>query len=243
MEKYGFIYLWRDKKHNRYYIGSHWGTEDDGYICSSRQMRKAYKRRPSDFKRRTLEIVEDRSVLYDVETKWLQLAEKNKDKHYNRNYNANHWTAYPENVKTIPQKISHSTKEAMQRDDIRQNYLEALKVRDTKSSHEDVRIKRSESMKATLASKDKWPLNAPPDNTGNVRLWKDGKYKMVKENTAKWDQLRDEGWQTKTEYLLSLVDKFRHEVDDHASDLQSVAKRMISIGYITQKEYYNHLKQ
>ncbi len=30
-QKYGFIYLWRDRKHNRYYLGSHWGSEDDGY--------------------------------------------------------------------------------------------------------------------------------------------------------------------------------------------------------------------
>lgn len=153
MEKYGFIYIWRDRKHNRYYIGSHWGTEDDGYICSSRQMRKAYRRRQYDFKRRILEIVEDREQLYDIETKWLQLAEKNKDRYYNRNFNANHWTAYPESVKTVPQKISYKTKKAMQRDDVRQNYLEGIKKRDNKSSHEDVRRKRSESMKKTMAEK------------------------------------------------------------------------------------------
>lgn len=42
-EKYGFVYIWRDKKHNRYYIGCHWGTTDDGYICSSPWMKQAYK--------------------------------------------------------------------------------------------------------------------------------------------------------------------------------------------------------
>lgn len=50
----GFIYIWYDRKHKRFYIGSHWGTEDDGYICSSRWMRKAYRRRPQDFKRRII---------------------------------------------------------------------------------------------------------------------------------------------------------------------------------------------
>ena len=54
MEKYGFIYVWYDKKHKRYYVGSHWGHEDDGYICSSSWMRKAYRRRPSDFRRRII---------------------------------------------------------------------------------------------------------------------------------------------------------------------------------------------
>lgn len=28
-DKYGFIYLWHDKKHNRFYVGSHWGHGDE----------------------------------------------------------------------------------------------------------------------------------------------------------------------------------------------------------------------
>ena len=53
--RFGFIYIWYDRKKQKYYIGSHWGKEDDGYICSSTRMRNAYNRRPSDFKRRILE--------------------------------------------------------------------------------------------------------------------------------------------------------------------------------------------
>jgi hypothetical protein len=48
-EKYGFVYIWYDRKHKRYYIGCHWGHENDGYICSSSWMMKAYKRRPQDY--------------------------------------------------------------------------------------------------------------------------------------------------------------------------------------------------
>lgn len=33
--KYGFVYLWFDRKHKRYYVGCHWGTTEDGYVCSS----------------------------------------------------------------------------------------------------------------------------------------------------------------------------------------------------------------
>lgn len=54
MEKYGFIYIWYDKKHRRFYVGSHWGYENDGYVCSSNWMRDAYRRRPYDFKRRII---------------------------------------------------------------------------------------------------------------------------------------------------------------------------------------------
>lgn len=57
MENYGFVYIWHDKKHKRFYIGSHWGNENDGYVCSSSWMKKSYSRRPEDFKRRILEKI------------------------------------------------------------------------------------------------------------------------------------------------------------------------------------------
>jgi hypothetical protein len=54
-QKYGIVYLWFDRKKKRYYLGAHWGTENDGYVCSSKWMKSAYKRRHQDFKRRILE--------------------------------------------------------------------------------------------------------------------------------------------------------------------------------------------
>ena len=66
MEKYGFVYIWFDKKHKMYYIGCHWGTETDGYICSSNRMKNAYRRRPKDFKRKILENVNDRKTLLEA---------------------------------------------------------------------------------------------------------------------------------------------------------------------------------
>ena len=72
MEKYGFIYIWRDKKYNRYYIGMHWGLEEDGYICSSTWMTQAYKIRSHDFKRRIIErVYTNRKDLYEREKYWL----------------------------------------------------------------------------------------------------------------------------------------------------------------------------
>lgn len=85
--KYGFVYMWYDCKHRKYYIGRHWGTIDDGYICSSTNMRNNYRNRPFDFKRRILSYVYtsiDDLVL--EEQKWLDLidvAELNC-KYYNK---------------------------------------------------------------------------------------------------------------------------------------------------------------
>jgi hypothetical protein len=50
MEKYGFVYIWYDRKRKMYYVGSHWGTIEDGYICSSNRMRDAYREDPKILK-------------------------------------------------------------------------------------------------------------------------------------------------------------------------------------------------
>jgi len=78
-EKYGFIYVWFDKKYKRYYVGSHWGNENDGYVCSSRMMRQSYNRRPDDFKRRIVKrIYTNRKDLLIEEERWLSMIDPNK---------------------------------------------------------------------------------------------------------------------------------------------------------------------
>lgn len=148
-KKYGFVYIWFDCKHVRFYIGSHWGSVDDGYICSSRWMRKAYKRRSNDFKRRILSYVyTNRKDLLFEEHKWLKMIKDSelKTRYYNITKHLNgHWTA-EDQVKTISEKISIKTKEAMQDPIVRQRYLEGLSNRDNRSSDPSVREKRRKSM-------------------------------------------------------------------------------------------------
>ena len=76
MEKYGFVYIWFDRKHKRYYIGCHWGNVNDGYICSSSWMKKAYKYRPQDFKRRILKTNINKEELLQEEYHFLKLIKK-----------------------------------------------------------------------------------------------------------------------------------------------------------------------
>ena len=95
MEKQGFIYIWFDKKRKMYYVGCHFGLENDGYICSSNRMRDAYRRRPQDFKRRILENnILDKSLLLDREYYWLQQIKREElsKKYYNAtNKKFGHW--------------------------------------------------------------------------------------------------------------------------------------------------------
>ena len=113
IEKYGFVYIWYDKKYKRYYIGSHWGTTEDGYICSSKWMLNSRKRRTDDFKRRILKIVTDRKTLLDEEYDWLQLIphEQLGKGYYNlTNHHNRHWSTDPIRSKSVGEKISKANK-------------------------------------------------------------------------------------------------------------------------------------
>ena len=115
MEKSGFIYLWYDKKRKMFYIGSHWGTEDDGYICSSNRMRDAYRRRPQDFRRRVIKRNIGRDELLVEEHKWLQLIPENElgKRYYNlRQHKWGHWSTDENKRLTVGQKISASPNRA-----------------------------------------------------------------------------------------------------------------------------------
>lgn len=158
MEKYGFVYIWYDRKRKMYYVGCHWGAIDDGYICSSNKMRKAYRRRPQDFKRKILKTnIPIREQTFEEEHKWFSLI-KEKElgvKYYNlRKHKWGHWTSDVNSKLTISEKISHKTKEAMYRPEVREKYLNGLKTRNTRSSDLEVREKRRISMIGKNVGKD-----------------------------------------------------------------------------------------
>jgi len=115
MEKYGFVYIWRDRKRSMYYIGCHWGHEDDGYICSSSWMMKTYKRRPADFKKRRIlaRVYTNRKDLLEEEYRWLSMI-KNEElrvRYYNlHNHHFGHWSSN-EKRELIIEKMSEANKE------------------------------------------------------------------------------------------------------------------------------------
>lgn len=104
MEKYGFVYLWYDRKHKRYYIGCRWGDENDGYICSSTWMKQGYKHRPEDFKRRILSrVYTHKKDLLQEEFRWLNQIKDSElgKRYYNlQNHHFGHWssTEYSNNI-------------------------------------------------------------------------------------------------------------------------------------------------
>lgn len=138
MEKYGFVYIWYDRKRRMYYVGCHWGTEGDGYICSSNRMRDAYRRRPDDFKRRVIEKTNDKLNLYEVEYKWLSMIDENDlgKKYYNlRTHKWGHWSSDENNSLSVRQKVSQTKRkywDSPESDNMKKQVSEFHKKRGTK---------------------------------------------------------------------------------------------------------------
>lgn len=161
-EKYGFVYLWFDRIKGKFYIGCHWGTEDDGYICSSTWMRNAYRKRPQDFKRRILaRVYTNRKDLFEEEFRFLNMIrdEELKVRYYNLSrIHPHHWSTDPEIRNRVKKTASETMKAKHQDPDYQKIYRAGRKkqsetmkqfIQDNPDKMEQRRIK----MKATLAEK------------------------------------------------------------------------------------------
>jgi len=82
-----FVYCWTDKVTNKLYIGAHKGSEDDGYVCSSKYLMNEYKQRPNDFSRQIIAKGTFKDM-FVFESKILQSLNASKDPMmYNRQNN------------------------------------------------------------------------------------------------------------------------------------------------------------
>lgn len=160
MEKYGFIYLWYDKKHKRFYIGCRWGNETDGYICSSPWMKKGYKRRPNDFKRKILSrIYTNKKDLLEEEYRWLSKIKKEElgKRYYNlHNHHFGHWSTNDSLILSVQEKI----KSTLSKPEVREKIGAANRGR-VKSEEEILRIKKArEKQVFTIETREKMSLSS-----------------------------------------------------------------------------------
>ena len=134
MEKYGFIYIWRDRKLDRLYVGAHWGTEDDSYICSSARMKIQYKKRPQDFKRRIIKKINtNRKEMFIEEQRWLDMIKPEElgVRYYNKCTDWEHWSSDEHKTKAIRQVNSNISKSLHNDPEYRAKYEKGLKKRVT----------------------------------------------------------------------------------------------------------------
>ena len=156
--KYGFVYIWYDRKHKRYYVGCRWGTEDDGYICSSSWMKASYKKRPQDFKRRVIaRVYTNRTDLHEEEYRWLSMMkpeELHGPRYYNiSNHHFSHWTTDAHKHASISEKISNTMKLKHNDPEYRKIYEQGQIKRDYTQS-EETKEKRRKSLLGKNTGKD-----------------------------------------------------------------------------------------
>jgi hypothetical protein len=81
-----FIYCWTDTNRNMLYVGTHKGTPDDGYVCSSKLMLEEYNKRPQDFKREVMAFGSYNNMI-SFETKILKAANAAEDMSFYNQHN------------------------------------------------------------------------------------------------------------------------------------------------------------
>lgn len=189
MKKYGFIYLWFDKKHRKFYVGRHWGDIDDGYICSSNNMRMNYNYRPNDFKRRIVSYIHtNQDDLVKEEQRWLDMIKKEELGH--RYYNI---TLFSDTPSMNGRKHSEETKKKMSESAIGRAKSEETKeklrqVNLGKKQSEETKQKRAESLrghdrykdpvfraKMSEAARNRSPETRKKISDNNKRLHKEGR--------------------------------------------------------------------
>ena len=100
-----FVYLWRDSKDKRFYLG-YSGSNRKNYICSSEYMIKEYNVRPQDFKRRILKYGCETAMGFLEE----RLLKSRKDRFGKQYYNLISQFPYISHTEETKRKISEGNK-------------------------------------------------------------------------------------------------------------------------------------
>lgn len=148
----GFVYVWYDRGAKRFYVGSHWGSETDGYVCSSRWMRNAYRSRKADFKRRILSrVTSSRADLFIEEARWIFMIKDHelRTRYYNlKKWVGGHWTVNGD-TRSVREKIKAARKKQAPRPPVTAEERAATAERNrSRISSDESRSRMSASQKS-----------------------------------------------------------------------------------------------
>ena len=140
----GFIYLWTNKINGKKYLGSHYGSIDDGYTGSGAIFKKAIKKYGiENFEREIIEYVKDSNILLEREQYYLN--------YYNVSTNDEFY-----NIKQI---ANGGFEHINNNEELKKQNVERLKVRWKIYPHPKGMLGKKhsqESMEKTKQGWDKW---------------------------------------------------------------------------------------
>ena len=185
MEKYitkegieynSFIYKWVDNLYQKYYIGSHVGSINDGYLFGGLDIKKEYNKRSNDFNREILSyhIIKEYKEIRDIEKEYLiKYDVENNESFYNRT-NESYGGYHKKSVEKRLNDIDENGLNAFQR-----AAKKMVETRKLKNSYNTGKIKEYQTKKDNLDY-----INKKRSNTLVGSLWinKDGNIKYIKKH-------------------------------------------------------------
>lgn len=133
-----FIYRWFDRTLKKFYIGSHYGEVNDGYLFGGIDIKKEYKERPDDFEREILSyhLVSEYSEIRKIEKEYLiKYDVENNDMFYNRtneSYGGYHKKSVEKRLNDIDENgLNHFQRAA----------IKMVKTRKEKDSYKSAKVK------------------------------------------------------------------------------------------------------
>ena len=153
-----FVYMWQDKITDKYYIGVHKGSSNDGYVCSSKLMLEEYNERETDFRR---EILAEGSWddMFELEGQLLEYFDvKNNRKFYNQHNGGENFfnvDGFPSSKKGKTYKEFYGEEKAI---DIKNKLSKASKNKPKSKTHRQ-RISESKKGKSRDSFSEEWKNN------------------------------------------------------------------------------------
>lgn len=174
----GFVYIWFDRHRKRFYIGSHWGTEDDGYVASNVPLVRAYKTRPQDFKRRILFVSDDRTFLYEREQYYLNMIKQSEILTYENRKNK---TCRYYNMKLAARGIDSETSKRVNRERIEKGTHHFLGGEFQKRLIKEGKVNPSAIQKKRVENGNHHWLGGKLQRARGIKDWNEGKCNIQKD--------------------------------------------------------------
>jgi hypothetical protein len=198
-EKYNsFIYLWIDIKKNKFYIGSHLGSDLDGYLFGGIDIKLEYRKRPLDFQREILSYhsVSTASEIREIEKEYLMYYDaENNDSFYNRT-NESYGGFHKKSVQDRLNDIDTDGLNSFQR-----SSKKMVQTRIKNNSYKSAKIKEYETKKKNINNFNMIKSKISYSLIGSKWINKNGKSKYIKNVDLK-EYLLD-GWNIGRKIMIS----------------------------------------
>jgi len=181
-----FIYQWFDRGLNKFYIGSHYGEVNDGYLFGGIDIKKEYKERPNDFERKILSyhLVSEYSEIRRIEKEYLiKYDVENNDSFYNRT-NESYGGYHKKSVENRLNDIDENGLNHFQR--------AAIKMVKTRKERDNYKTAKVKEYITKIYKMDDIKNKISETLTGSRWVIKNGEIKYIKEEEVK-EYLKN-GW-------------------------------------------------